>query len=192
MNRRPRRFWRGRRWRGDGAGGWRHSLTVPSRGRPGRASNWAISAAAAGVRVQVRRPSAQVTRRSRQAPPWNSNWRIGRASRNSLASKIIGPPGTLASVSCQCGRSPRAAAWAARRTRRPPPQSAAAATRARRRRAGRPGRGAAAGTQFDQVERRGRAHFAMSTAQRPSSSPNIWEISGAVTKSPVRPSGRES
>src|SRR5215208_6402812 len=52
------------------------------------------------------RPSRRPTRRSHHPRSVATNWRIGSASRNSLAMTIAGPEGTSSSVSCQetCAR----------------------------------------------------------------------------------------
>ena len=164
---------------------------------PRKAGGTRFSAAAeGGESAKPRLSSASaITMRSHQPASARVSWRIGSASRNSLATRIMGPSGTPASSLCQLGRNAArrsawrflkagltstrwisalstkpGAIWAARSMSaimvpRPGPSST------KRKGAGAP------------IRRQ------ISVHQRPNSSPNIWLISGAVVKSPDRPNG---
>ena len=140
--------------------------------------------------------SSSPTMRSAQPAAVRTYWRIGSASKNSLAMTMAGPGGSAAMSACQVTRRRRrasppgwrgAAGWSRRGGRAP--RRGRPAGRARRA-ADRP----SACRGRDQA-RRGRtgdgAPIAsqVATAQRPISSPKIWLTSGAVTKSPARPKG---
>ena len=55
------------------------------------------------TKAKLSSTTAMPTRRSRQPPPRRTYCRSGSASKNSLASRIIGPPGTSASIACHAG-----------------------------------------------------------------------------------------
>ncbi len=183
------------------------------RGRAGRRAAGERSRATAGrVRIAPVRPSAAISgvgsglkpkarassgprpiRRSHQPRAVRWYWRTGRASKNSLASAIIGPPGRVSIPSCQVGAAPVSArAWAARSTglvstrcrSAAARQSGAAARRARRASAISVPRPGPSSTRRNAS---GRPRPCQTSAvQRPRSSPKIWLISGAVVKSRPR------
>ena len=145
-----------------------------------------------GPATQTNFSPSGTTTSSRQPASVLSNCRIGKASRNSLATSSIGPSiGTRdrSSWNCACGhrlelhllergRGLRRNALRARgRSASSPAAHRAPACRARARaRRNAPAR-----------SRPARIH--MSASHSPISSPNIWLISGAVMKSPASPSG---
>ena len=149
-------------------------------------------------RGKVKLPDAEtVTARSRQASPWRTSWRMGRASMNSLAMTISGACGTASMVathSTGTGDVPRVSRCISCSTGlvsikaiRKPPSNAGTLFSARSASAikvPRPGPSSAS------TMRCGAPIFCQTAAaQIPISSPNIWLISGAVMKSPSRPSG---
>ncbi len=147
--------------------------------------------------IASRRPATKSTQRSRQAPAVASktNCCTGRQSRNSFPIRIEGPTGTSSSRSCHEMGAPAAASlccctvrsvsdvstkWTVTFFRKPGATRSARSASAmsvprpgpssmRRRLAGSP------------ICRH------VSQAHKPMSSPKIWEISGAVIKSPARP-----
>ena len=154
-----------------------------------------------GLSPNARPPSSpSPTMRSAQPSGVRTNWRIGSASKNSLAMRISGPAGRFVDpVDARPARtasSVASAAPAASRSRgtrldqmdaAPPRRSAG---RMRRRAARRPSACRDPGR-----ARRGRMAPARPSPARPRpprapiSSPKIWLTSGAVTKSPPRPNG---
>ena len=156
------------------------------------------------VRVRPRRRPSRSRARRRRAPTSRSrqsasarwNWRIGSASKNSLATTISGPGGSSVDPAAQRGaRPPSASACRAPQRRagldEPEPRRVAEARHRRAPRAARrasacraPGRARPA-----RRDRGGPGRPRPAPAQAPMSSPNIWLISGAVTKSPAAPRG---
>ena len=139
------------------------------------------------------------TRRSAQPSRPRTNWRIGSASRNSLATSSSGPSGSPSMPSAKRGAtsgseaarrrccSRRSTGLASTRNSRKARRNSGAARDARSRSAisvPRPGPSSARITGSGCPMRRQK-----SMRQAPISSPNIWLISGAVTKSPAAPSG---
>ena len=172
---------------------WLVSTRVPSGACGKRASS-----AADGRGGPQAKPSpalARATVRSRQSSPARWNCRIGSASKNSFAMTISGPSGSSSTLATQLAAWPAsAAAWRAR--------SAGLRSTATIRAAARnPGSVTPARSASDSsVPRPGPSSASTSgsgrpmsdqtcAAQAPSSSPNIWLTSGAVTKSPPAPSG---
>ncbi len=129
--------------------------------------------------------------RSRQPSVDFRNWRTGRASRNSFATTTIGPSGTSSSRAAQRAPGTRRAcsarSGAEASTNHTSAASAAPAAPSTRSASAiivpRPGPSS--------TRRKPGRPIACQTAatQAPIISPNIWLISGAVTKSPPAPSG---
>ncbi len=142
------------------------------------------------------RPSVSPTCRSRQPSPSRWNWRIGRASKNSLAIRNSGASGRAAAavdpvrrVTCQRLCLPRAQDRRGLDQVQPrglvkPRHPARGAQRVGHQRA-------APRPQLGQRERApgGPGPSRPAPAHSPINSPNIWLISGAVVKSPAAPNG---
>ena len=150
----------------------------------------------ASAKRSVSPSAASPTMRSTQPCGVFSNWRTGRASKNSLATSNVGPSGTSSKRACQAGLKPASAASLQRLQPFVDLDEMQVDRGVEARDAARGAQcvghqGAAARSQLDEAHRRGRPIASQrSASQAPKSSPNIWEISGAVVKSPAAPTGR--